>query len=249
MYHASSVRSNEAQKVGRQTEEREREKGESESARGAPTFYLLYRLPRLAVKGLHNQQLEGVIHKTVLHIRQKKEQNHSLARDRAKKHRRTSTINMPVWFTSETDRLVTGTRDYERRPPVVNTSSRLSAMSQSVPTSVPGPRTGPSTVLSFQRTMMIGEKRAGQGFSTYHSILIAMGAVFTSCTRAAYWKVGLPFVGDDKYRFSALAAAPPRYNPVTRLLLALHAPPTPFLLPIRFAAILGLASTGILLVG
>ena len=31
-------------------------------------FYLLYRLPRLAVKGLHNQQLEGVIHKTVLHM-------------------------------------------------------------------------------------------------------------------------------------------------------------------------------------
>lgn len=55
-----------------------------------------------------------------------------------------------------------------------------------------------------------------------------MGAMFTSCTRAAYWKVGLLFVGDDKYRFSALAAAPSRYNPVTRLQLALHAPPTPF---------------------
>lgn len=68
----------------------------------------------------------------------------------------------------------------------------------------------------------------GRGFPTYHSILIAMGAVFTSWTRAAYWKVGLPFAGDDGYRFSALATAPPRYNPVTRLRLALHAPPTPF---------------------
>ena len=55
-----------------------------------------------------------------------------------------------------------------------------------------------------------------------------MGAVFTSCTRAAYWKVGLPYAGDDGYRFSALAAAPPRYNPVTRLQLTLHAPPTHF---------------------
>lgn len=69
-----------------------------------------------------------------------------------------------------------------------------------------------------------------------------MGAVFTSCTRAAYWKVGLPFVGHDKYRFST--AAPPRYNPVTRLRLALHQPSYTLPLPIRFHPILdGLAST------
>lgn len=87
----------------------------------------------------------------------------------------------------------------------------------------------------------------GRRFSTYHSILIVMGAVFTSCTRAAYWKVGLPFVGHDKYRFST--AAPPRYNPVTRLRLALHQPSYTLPLPIRFHPILdGLASTPILVI-
>lgn len=94
-----------------------------------------------------------------------------------------------------------------------------------------------------ERTMMIG---TGRRFSTYHSILIVMGAVFTSCTRAAYWKVGLPFVGHDKYRFST--AAPPRYNPVTRLRLALHQPSYTLPLPIRFPPILGLASTPILVI-
>lgn len=94
-----------------------------------------------------------------------------------------------------------------------------------------------------ERTMMIG---TGWRFSTYHSILIVMGAVFTSCTRAAYWKVGLPFVGHDKYRFST--AAPPRYNPVTRLRLALHQPSYTLPLPIRFPPILGLASTPILVI-
>lgn len=54
-------------------ERKKRKEARKEPARrgSAPTFYLLYRLPRFDVKGPHNQQLEGVIHKTVLHIRQK----------------------------------------------------------------------------------------------------------------------------------------------------------------------------------
>lgn len=71
MDHASTVyTANETPKTaieGRRERKRMR-------ASWAPTFYLLYRLPRLAVKGLHNQQLEGVIHKSVLHIRQKEEE-------------------------------------------------------------------------------------------------------------------------------------------------------------------------------
>lgn len=39
---------------------------------GLPIYYLLYRLPRLVAEGLHDQELEGVIHKTVLHIQGEK---------------------------------------------------------------------------------------------------------------------------------------------------------------------------------
>lgn len=46
----------------------EEDSAKEEETRQSLVFYLLYRLPRLAVKGLHNQQLEGVIHKTVLHM-------------------------------------------------------------------------------------------------------------------------------------------------------------------------------------
>jgi len=35
---------------------------------GSPGFYLLYCLPRLAAESLDDQELEGVIHETVLHI-------------------------------------------------------------------------------------------------------------------------------------------------------------------------------------
>lgn len=35
-------------------------------------FYLLYRFPRLVAEGLHDQKLEGVIHKTVLYKQDEK---------------------------------------------------------------------------------------------------------------------------------------------------------------------------------
>lgn len=38
-------------------------------------YYLLYRLPRLVTEGLDDQKLEGVIHKTVLHIQEEKWHN------------------------------------------------------------------------------------------------------------------------------------------------------------------------------
>jgi len=44
------------------------ERRDSVKGEGSASFYLLYRLPRLAAERLDDQELEGVIHETVLHI-------------------------------------------------------------------------------------------------------------------------------------------------------------------------------------